>query len=94
MTNTILDSPPHYAIQDGALIRLALAGRLIAFVRSDQSDEWWYHLPAPNMVIGNEISRDHLTEDCAIVLSRSLRPHPHSLMDGIIASYFLNCSAG
>jgi hypothetical protein len=58
MTKTI----PHYAIQDRALIRLALAG-LIAFVRSDQGDEW-HHLPAPNMVIGSQISREYLTDDC------------------------------
>jgi hypothetical protein len=45
MTKTIQDPPPHYAIQDKALIRLALAG-LIAFVRSDQGDEW-HHLSAP-----------------------------------------------
>jgi hypothetical protein len=62
MTKTIQDSPPHYAIQDRALIRLALAG-LIEFVRSDQRDGW-RHIPAPNMVIRNEISRDQLTEDC------------------------------
>jgi hypothetical protein len=31
MTKTVQDSPPHYAIQDRASIRLALAG-LIAFV--------------------------------------------------------------
>jgi hypothetical protein len=51
MTKTVQDSPPHYAIQDRALIRLVLAG-LIAFVRSDQGDEW-HDLPAPIKVIGN-----------------------------------------
>jgi hypothetical protein len=60
MIKTIQDPPP---IEDRALIiRLTLTG-LIAFVRSDQGDEW-HHLPAPKMAIGNQISRDHLTDDC------------------------------
>jgi hypothetical protein len=63
MTKTIQDPSPHNAIQDRALIRLRLAG-LIAFVRSDQGDEWHHLLPAPIMVIGNQISKDHLTDDC------------------------------
>jgi hypothetical protein len=63
ITKSIQDSPPHYAIQDRALIWLALLAGLIGFVRTDQGDEW-RHLPAPNMVIGSEISRDHLTGDC------------------------------
>jgi hypothetical protein len=62
MTKTNQDHPPHYSIQNRALIRLTLAG-LIELVRADQGDEWC-HIPAPNMVIGNQISRDHLTDDC------------------------------
>jgi hypothetical protein len=36
---------------------------LIMFVKSDRRDEW-HQLPAPHMVIGNQITGDHLTDDC------------------------------
>jgi hypothetical protein len=37
-----------------------LAG-IIAFVNQDLRDEW-YHQPAPYVAVGNQITRDHLTE--------------------------------
>jgi hypothetical protein len=87
MTKTMHhDPPPHYSTQDSKLIRHTIAG-LIGFVRDDLRNEWSQQAD-PHIVVGDEITGDHLENcDCAVEITmkapliilwtrRLLDPHP------------------
>jgi hypothetical protein len=59
---------PHYSTQDSKLIRHTIAG-LIEFVGDDQRNEWSQQAD-PHIVVGDEITGDHLDNcDCAVEIT-------------------------
>jgi hypothetical protein len=66
MTKTMhQDPPPHYSTQDSKLIRHTIAG-LIDFVSDDLRNEWSQQAD-PHIVVGDQITCDHLEKcDCAV----------------------------
>jgi hypothetical protein len=68
MTNKTMhqDPPPHYSTQDNSkLIRHTIAG-LIGFVSDDLRNEWNKQAD-PHIVVGDQITGDHLENcDCAV----------------------------
>jgi hypothetical protein len=66
MTKTMhQDPPPHYSTQDRNLIRHTIAG-LIGFASDDLRNEWNKQTD-PHIVVGDEITGDHLENcDCAV----------------------------
>jgi hypothetical protein len=67
MTKTMhQDPPPHYSTQESKLIiRHTIAG-LIGFVSDDQCNEW-NEQADPHIVVGDQITGDHLENcDCAV----------------------------
>jgi hypothetical protein len=66
MTKTMhQDLPPHYSTQDSKRIRHTIAG-LIGFVSDDFRNEWNKQAD-PHIVVGDQITGDHLENcDCAV----------------------------
>jgi hypothetical protein len=69
MTKTMhQDLPPHYSTQDSKLIRHTIAG-LMGFISDDLRNEWSQQAD-PHIVVGDEITGDHLENcDCAVEIT-------------------------
>jgi hypothetical protein len=85
MTKTMhQDPPPHYSTQDSKLIRHTIAGLFGS--ASDDFHNDWNKQADPHIVVGDQITGDHL-ENCDCAVEKIMKPSLIILWTRRLASY-------